>query len=142
MGQRIDKAKFARTAWPVSRTVDLRIGDVDMMGHVNNAAMVALLQEAWIEFMDPLWPEALAGGLRFMIRALTIEYAAEVKYPGSVSIDSATFEIGRSSFTIALLARQHGPPCVFALASAVLAGREGPAEIGPALRKILEERMI
>jgi acyl-CoA thioester hydrolase len=143
MGLRIDTSKFARTDWPLSRRVHLRMSDVDTMGHVNNAAMVALLQEAWIAFIDALWSDALiAERLRFLIRALTVEYAAEVRYPGAVDIDSATFEIRRSSFTIALLVRQEGRPCVFALASVVLTGREGATEIGPVLRKILEERAV
>lgn len=132
---RIDRKRLDAATFAVMLDVPTRFDDVDMQGHVNNAAAVVILQEARAHFnVAAGLRDHLGGGLRTMVAALTVEYAGENHHPGVVSVGTGVLAVGRTSFTLAQVARQNGRATLYAQAVMVLADADGPAPIPDALR--------
>lgn len=86
----------------------LRYSDTDMLGHVNNAAFATFFETGRVELLydrpDPL----TAPGCSFVIAQLTIDFAAEILWPGKVDIATRVVAIGRSSVTLGQALFQDG----------------------------------
>ena len=93
-----------------SQTYDkLRYGDTDRQGHVNNAVFTTLF-ETGRPLTDP--------GYDFVLARITIDYLAEIRWPGTVEIGTAVKSVGNSSLTVTQALFQQGR-CV-ATAEAVM----------------------
>lgn len=139
---RIDRQYFDAARFPVRFEVPTRFDDVDMQGHVNNAAAVVFLQEARAHFNVTAGVANLRGSLRPMVAALTVEYASEMHHPGIVTIDSGVLEIGRSSVTFGQVARLGGRARLYARAVMVFADTDGAAPIPDDMRAAYANLMI
>ena len=93
-----------------SRTYDkLRYADTDRQGHVNNAVFSTLLETGRAEILHPPSGETLAvPGAAFVIAKLTLEYRAELNWPGRVDIGSRILRVGRSSTILQQAVFQNG----------------------------------
>ena len=90
-----DRAAFR--LWTQDR---LRYADTDRQGHINNAVFATFLESGRVAFLyDPAAPLAPAG-CEFVLARLTIDFRAELHWPGVVDIGSTILAIGRSSLTI------------------------------------------
>jgi len=90
-----DRAAF--TLWTHDK---LRYADTDRQGHVNNAKFATFLETGRVSFLyDPAAPLA-PPGCEFVIARLTIDFRAELRWPGEVDIGSVIRTVGRSSATI------------------------------------------
>ena len=78
----------------------LRIQDTDLNGHVNNASIAALCEAGRGEIISAVAGIPRERALGSALRRVTIEYLAEVHYPGLVRIGSAIAKVGNSSITI------------------------------------------
>jgi acyl-CoA thioester hydrolase len=83
-----------------ARTFDkLRYGDTDRQGHINNAVFATLFETGRVSVIhDPAQP-LLQPGRSFVIARITIDYKAELFWPGTVEIGTAVKTIGNSSVT-------------------------------------------
>ena len=79
----------------------LRIQDTDLNGHVNNASIAALCEAGRGEIISAVAGTPRERHLGSALRRVTIEYLAEVHYPGTVRIGSAIAKVGATSITIA-----------------------------------------
>ncbi|MBX6369484.1 MAG: acyl-CoA thioesterase [Rhodospirillales bacterium] len=79
----------------------LRYCDTDRQGHVNNAVFATFCETGRVAFLynpeDPFAPP----GTEFVIVRLTLDFRAELRYPGRVDIGTRLLSIGRSSFRVA-----------------------------------------
>jgi len=121
------------------RTFDkIRYRDTDRQGHVNNAVFATLLDTGRVElFYDPDRPLA-DPGCSFVTARLTIDFKAEIKWPGRVDIGTRVGKIGRSSSTIEQALFQDGR-CVATGAAVVVhvdAGGRG-RQLPPAALDVL-----
>ena len=139
---RIDRARLDAAAFPVVVTVATRFTDVDVLRHVNNVAAVGLLQEGRTAFDRAAGLAMIDHGLRTMIAGLVVEYAAELSYPDAVEIRTGLLGIGRSSFTLAQVARQGGRPALYSTATLVMTDAAGPAAIPDAVRAVYQRLRI
>ena len=120
-----------------------RYGDMDANGHLNNVAIARLFEETRVQFN---WESAaLFSGdrPRFLAAHVGIDYLAEGRYPGNLTLRLAVSHIGNSSFRMAKAAFQAGD-CI-ALCDSVLVFRSpdgGPAAIPPVLRERLEAHRL
>ena len=139
---RLDRARLDAAEFPVRFEVQTRFDDTDMQGHLNNAAVVVLLQEARVDFnrQAGLWDHG--KGLRMMAVGITVEFAGEMFFPERVEIFSGTTKIGRSSYTLAQVARQGGTARIYAEATMVFADENGPTAIPDPIRAALERMML
>ena len=79
----------------------LRIQDTDLNGHVNNASIAALCEAGRGEIISAVAGIPRERPLASALRRVTIDYLAEVHYPGVVRIGCRIAKVGNTSITIA-----------------------------------------
>ena len=121
--------------------VQLRWSDQDVNGHVNNARILTLLEEARIR-VTKQWMDTVPGssGPRRVVRALNASFDREVHYGKETTVWVWVPKIGRTSFVFAHLLSQDDHPCVYLEITMVVTdadtGRPKPHDA--AYRQILE----
>ena len=83
------------------RTHDkLRYADTDRQGHVNNAVFATFFETGRVAFLyDPAAPLHAPDGA-FVIARVAIDFADEIRWPGSVDICTRVASVGRSSIRL------------------------------------------
>ena len=86
--------------FPIKTSDKIRYADTERQGHVNNSVFSQMLETGRVEFLynpeDPLACENCS----FVIVSLTLNFHAEITWPGTVDIGTRVAKIGRSSITI------------------------------------------
>ena len=82
-------------------TDKLRLTDVDHQHHVNNAIFAVLYTSVRHDFLHAHVRPLVAKTDMFAMVKITIEYLAEMHYPGEVETGIAIRRVGRSSLTFA-----------------------------------------
>jgi len=90
-----------RSDFPFWTQEKLRIQDTDLNGHVNNASIAALCEAGRGEIISAVAGIPRERALGAALRRVTIEYLAELHYPGVVRIGSMIAKVGNTSITIA-----------------------------------------
>ncbi len=139
---RIDRARFDSATFPSVMELSIRFDDLDVLWHVNNVAIIALLQESRVHFNRELALPPLGHGQRTVVAAMNVEYASEMTYPGLVEIGSGIASIGRSSYTFAQRIRQNGQGAVYSQITMVVTDANGPSPIPHAFRHAIEKCRI
>ncbi len=82
----------------VHRTdIQVRFGDTDALGHVNNASFAAYAELARLDFL-----ELFGGSVRSLILAsLYIDFRRQVAFTDEVYVETVVEKIGTSSVTLA-----------------------------------------
>ncbi|WP_394837040.1 acyl-CoA thioesterase [Pendulispora rubella] len=84
------------------RTADtIRYGDTDRQGHVNNAAFATFCETGRVSFLYPENEPIAPPGTSFVIARLTLDFRAEITWPGTIDIGTRITKVGRSSLTVA-----------------------------------------
>lgn len=84
----------------VGRTTDnIRFGDCDLQGHVNNAVFATYFETGRVMFLREPGNELNPPGATSVVARLDISFLREMRFPGTVEIGTAIVEIGRSSYT-------------------------------------------
>ncbi|GAA4779996.1 acyl-CoA thioesterase [Citricoccus nitrophenolicus] len=91
---------------PFEFEMDLRWSDQDAQGHVNNARIVTLAEEARIRFLAFLVSrgEDSGEGGNVVVARQEIDYHAETRYAPSITLLVSVVRIGTKSYTL----RQQG----------------------------------
>jgi acyl-CoA thioester hydrolase len=139
---RIDRAALDTANFPASVVIPTRFADLDFQGHVNNAAVPIILQEARVDFNKALDMRGHLGSLRPMVAGISIEYAAELTHPGEIEILTGISKIGRTSFTLQQVARQNGRSAIYAETTLVISDANGTAPLPDGLRRNLETLLL
>jgi acyl-CoA thioester hydrolase len=81
--------------------VNLRYGDTDRQGHINNAVFTTLLESGRVALLFNEKGEVVAGdGKAYVIAKLTVDFVAEMNFPGIVRVGTKVITTGRTSFTL------------------------------------------
>ncbi|MBP6580720.1 MAG: acyl-CoA thioesterase [Sphingorhabdus sp.] len=139
---RIDRAALDHVRFPVTVKVPTRFADLDLQGHVNNAAVPVILQESRVDFDKAVDLRSQLGRMRPMVAGITIEYAAELTHPGEIEILTGVSTVGRTSFTIQQIARQGGKTAVYAETTTVIVDSTGPSALPEGLKHNLETFLL
>ena len=95
----MNKKQYQLDQFPMHTLEKLRFRDMDRQGHVNNAVHVTLIEAARLEmFEDPDY-SLREPGCMFMLGHISVDYLAELNWPGYVTIGTRVLRIGTSSFT-------------------------------------------
>ncbi|MDN3905470.1 thioesterase family protein [Arthrobacter sp. YD2] len=91
----------------------LRWSDQDLNGHVNNARIVTLMEEARILWLNRQAASAGVGSFSDpkVVASLNVEYRRPVEYDRQLEMELWISRIGSRSFTIAYRALQSGEVC-------------------------------
>ena len=88
-----------RSRFKVWNTDKLRLTDVDHQRHVNNAIFAVLYTSGRHGFIQSHLRPLVANTDMFAMAKITIEYLAEMHYPGEVEVGTLIRRLGRSSIT-------------------------------------------
>lgn len=88
-----------RKRFKVWNTDKLRLTDVDHQHHVNNAIFAVLYTSVRADFLQKYVRPLVAKTDMFAMVKITIEYLAEMHYPGEVETGIAIHRLGRTSLT-------------------------------------------
>ena len=92
-----------RSDFPLWARVQVRWGDMDAMGHVNNAMYFTYLETARIELFASLGLEGpmTDGKIGMSLAHAACNFRREVKYPNVLEIGTVVTKVGTSSFQLA-----------------------------------------
>ncbi len=123
----------------------LRYGDMDALGHINNAVYVTMLETGRAGLLSH--PQIDAWNheqFTFVIARIEIDYRNEVRWPGLVHVGTAVKSIGTSSMVLHQ-ALFNNDICVLTAQSVMVQvdkQAHRPAPITPATRAVLETLMF
>lgn len=123
--------------------IELRWSDQDLLGHVNNAKLMTLAEEARIRSLTRVQKQlAWKGPLEMVLRTTQTEFLRPVLYEDSVKIYIWISKIGNTSYVMQHELVQNGQVCVTVEAVVVMFDIEKqapmplPAEIRAAFEAI------
>lgn len=129
---RPDPGRLDPDAYPYRDTIQTRFADLDVLGHINNVAMVALFETGRTRFNA-------AAGLtkwrkpRWLVAAQEVNYLAEGRYPADVVMAHGVGRIGGRSWTLLGAAFQNGGAIATCDVTIVIDAPALPAEFRAAL---------
>lgn len=77
--------------------IDVRWGDLDADGHVNNTTMLRYVEEARMQWATALALETAAPDLMSVVANMTCTYLMPVGYPASLTVSTRCGHLGNSS---------------------------------------------
>ena len=126
----------------------IRYNDQDTLGHVNNAVYSTFFEAGRTSFIEPMMREvgAEAKSLDFVLARVTIDFIAELSYPGAVDIGTHVLRLGNKSITFGNGIFNEGHDTCVATCEAVLVffDLDTRTSVAPpaALRAMIENSMI
>ncbi|PTA68771.1 acyl-CoA thioesterase [Deinococcus arcticus] len=105
--------------------IQLRYGDLDAMGHVNNARYAEFLEVARLALAAELGIE-LAG--RSVLARLELDYVRDIRPGQQVLIETLVERTGRTSWTSVSRILADGVPCAFSRSVVVRVDGQGRPE--------------
>jgi acyl-CoA thioester hydrolase len=90
-------ASLPLDAYPTRTVQTLRYNDHDQAGHVNNAVFSTMFEAGRVPVLYDPARQMPPDGCHFSLVRITIDYLAEMKWPGDVTIGTGVTRIGNSS---------------------------------------------
>jgi acyl-CoA thioester hydrolase len=105
--------------FPHRITDNIRFGDLDPQGHVNQAVYLTYFETGRVAMFR--LPDLGIGvpGLTYVMARMEVDYVKELHWPGSITIGTGVAEFGRSSFKSAQAVFHDGVCCATGLATLV-----------------------
>ncbi|GGB72718.1 thioesterase [Deinococcus soli (ex Cha et al. 2016)] len=102
--------------------IQLRYGDLDAMGHVNNARYAEFLEVGRMGLSREVGGQA---DDRSVLARLEIDYVRDIRQGQEVAVDTLVERVGRTSWTSVALILANGVPCAFARSVQVRVDEQG-----------------
>lgn len=124
---------------PFKTSIQVRFGDTDMLGHVNNAAFVQYLEHARLEWIRAQHARGL-GPIHIVLVNIRVDYRHEIVLGQEVEVELWPTRVGRSSFDFEYWVLADGQVCAEAHSVQVCVhkGTLSPQAVDEALRSVLE----
>ena len=94
--------------YPHVRTENVRYGDTDRQGHVNNAVFSTFFECSRTDILYDPRRNLITADREFVIVKFEVEYLAELGWPGTVEIGTRVARLGRSSIVCEQAIFQNG----------------------------------
>ena len=88
--------KIKKSDFKFMINLDTRWGDMDCIGHVNNATFLTYVETARIKLIEKLGFKSVP----IIMASIKIDYINQLKYPSTMEIGQKISRIGNSSFDI------------------------------------------
>ena len=118
---------------------EVRWSDQDLLGHVNNARMITLIEECRVRWMHEIRAGHITGG-GLLVARQTIDYLVPVMYGPELKMTVTVKKLGNSSFTVNTRGDQDGQQ-VFAHDCVLVhidRDSQKPTPLTPELRAVFE----
>lgn len=99
-GARVRASLPVLADFPMVSLEKLRFADTDRYGHITNTVFAVCCQNARMELLCDPEKVPLERNTQFVIAKLTLEFRAEMHWPGMVRIGTRIARIGRTSLTL------------------------------------------
>ena len=130
--------------YPLRARDKLRYADTDRQGHVNNACFATFLETGRVELLYAPDVSIVEPGGAFVIARLSLDFLAEIRWPGEVTIGTGVQRVGTSSLTLRQAIFQH-EACVATAETVIVQMDEATRRarpLGPAARQRLEALLM
>ena len=94
--------------YPHVRTENVRYGDTDRQGHVNNAVFSTFFECSRTDILYDSRRNLITADREFVIVKFEVEYLAKLGWPGTVEIGTRIARLGRSSIVCEQAIFQNG----------------------------------
>lgn len=135
---RPDPWRLSPAAYPHNEIIQTRFQDLDVLGHINNVGMAAILESGRVRFNEAVglgyW-----RGQRWLVAQVIINYLGEGHFPADVEVRSGTGDIGTRSWKILSTAFQHGKPIATCDTVVVMSNENGATALPGEFRAALEK---
>jgi acyl-CoA thioester hydrolase len=84
-----------------SLKIQVRWGDMDALGHVNNAEYLRYFEQSRIAWLESLGYPTTGEGTGPILAKVTVTYLKPVVYPSELEVRLYAARVGTSSFTLA-----------------------------------------
>ena len=98
--ERPRKAAAQLADYPHRVTDNIRFGDLDPQGHVNQAVFLTYFESGRVAMFRTEDLGIGVPGLTYVLVRIEVDYIRELLWPGSIDIGTAVAEFGRSSFKV------------------------------------------
>jgi len=121
---------IARDQFKYWKTIEVRWGDMDSQGHVNNAVYFTYIESARVEFVRKIgFKGKLAGATEGpALVSTSCDFKRQVVYPATLDVGARVERIGRRSFEMSYGIFVHGTDQLVASARSVNAWADYAAE--------------
>lgn len=100
--------------YPMHSEIDLRYSDLDVNRHLNNVALIDILQEARGRYHRQSGMVKASATFTLMVANLNVQFLGEGFYGTPIICYTGLRALGRTSQTVAQLAHQGGKPVAYA----------------------------
>jgi acyl-CoA thioester hydrolase len=137
--------RFDLTIYSHKIELQARFADIDPQWHLNNVRIAEFYQEGRVSFNHALRKEydlEREPGQRTLVARQSMDYLAEVEWPGLITIGAGISRIGGASFSMALAMFQNGKCVGISDATLVYATKDGPTRMPDRLREVLASKLL
>lgn len=123
--------------------IPVRWGDMDGMGHVNNATFFTYAESSRIAYFDSLLAD-LPDAVDFILARIGCDFLAQLRYPATLEAGTRITRIGRSSLQVLTVLFRDGAP-VAALEGVLVwfdYGRQQPTPVPEEVRARIRAREL
>ncbi|WP_261664464.1 acyl-CoA thioesterase [Deinococcus sp. Marseille-Q6407] len=120
--------------------IQMRYGDTDAMGHLNNATYVSYLETARVQMLAEMGTPL--HDLLTVVAHIEVDYISEIKLGQQVIVETLVEGLGTSSYTFVVRVLADGVPSAYARTVQVNIGPDKrPAPLAPDRREWMERFM-
>ena len=95
-------------------TLKVRFTDIDVQGHANHTAYVEWIGFARVKLIDDLVDQSGLTDIDHVLARLSVDFSAEVFYPGSVEVTGRIVHVGGRSVETEFFVHQQDRPAATA----------------------------
>jgi acyl-CoA thioester hydrolase len=137
-----DPALLDPARYPFSCSIETRFSDLDINQHLNNVALVGLLEEGRGRFHRAAGNGRIDMRLSPMVVSLAVEFVGQSYFPDPLEMHVGIGLLGRTSYTMYQLVAQRGRVVAFAQAVMVSTADGAPKELPAEFRTKLQDWML
>jgi acyl-CoA thioester hydrolase len=137
-----DPALLDPARYPFRCSIETRFGDLDVNQHINNVAMVGLLEEGRVRYHRAAGFYMIKAHTVPMVASLSVEFLGQSFFPDPMEISVGAFRLGRTSYVLCELVCQRDRVVGYAEAVMVLMAKGTPVELPADFREGVQPWML
>ncbi len=137
-----DPALLDPARYPFHCVMATRFGDLDVNLHLNNVALVGIMEEGRVRFQRASAFTIARAGMAAMVASFAIEFLGQAWYPQDLDMHVAVARVGRTSVVLDQLLLQEERVISFAQSVIVCVADHQPAVIPAAFIDGIDEWML
>ncbi len=137
-----DPALLEPARYPFSCLIDPRFSDLDVNQHINNVALMGIIEESRVRFHTAARYHDVHGDISSMVASFSVEFLGQGFYPEALEGHAGFARLGRTSHVVDQLITQKGRLVAFAQSIIVSTLDGRPVDIPPRFRESAQPWML